>query len=341
MAVPFKTLESITRNYIIPTVIDQLSVASPLMERILKRKKGLTGMKVEQPVEFAYNPLAGAWQGGYAVLPFQTPEIITKAQHDYAYYQCPVVWAETDVLKNAGAEAIADYAEVITKNARKSMMETFGRDLYKDGSVNALGARTIDGLSAICTYNGNPAPGAYGGIDRSSSTGTRASYTNNAWWNAQVVAVNAGSVARWQGTFNFSNASTVIDMRKMNQFMLMFPEPPDAFYTSFPLFGKLWDLNQANEKIERSNGGDKYDVGARKIFINGIPVFPDILIDNENKIYGISHDEITLRVSKDFEAGKMKNPTRQRIVGTHIFFDGQLTCGQPQMQGLMTGATAQ
>ncbi len=341
MAVPFKTLESITRNQIVPMVIDQLSFKSPLLERILKRKKKLTGMRVEQPVEFARNPQAGAWSGGYAVLPFQTPEIITKAMHDYAYYQCPIVWAETDVLKNSGPEAIADYAEAITKNATKSLMETFGKDLYKDGSVNALGARTLDGLSAICTHNSNPAPGPYGGIDRVSSTGTRASYTNNAWWNAQVVAANAGAVTRWMGNFNFNNASTVIDMRKMNQFLLLFPELPDALYTSYALFGKLWDLNQANEKIERSNGGDKYDVGARKIFINGVPVYPDILIDNENKIYGVSHDEITLRVSKDFEAGDMKRPTRQRIVGTHIFFDGQLTCAQPQMQGVMTGATAQ
>lgn len=342
MAVPYKTLESITRNQIIPEIIDQLPTKSPLIERLMKRKKKLTGMKVEQPIQYAYNTDAGAWKGGYAVMPFSTPEIITKAIHDWAYYQVPVVWSETDLLKNMGEEEICDYAEALVNNGLDSLKETFGRDLYKDGSTNTAGARTIDGLSAICTHNANPSPGAYGGIDRSSSTGSKSSYTGNAWFNAQVVAANAGAVTRWMGAFNFNNSSTVIDMRKMNQFFLLFPDEPDAFFTSFALFGRLWDLNQANEKVERGNGGrDEYNVGARKIFINGKPVYPDSQIDDEGKIYGLNFNNLFLRTATDFEQSSPRVPTRQRIVGRYIFFDGQLTCSKPNNQGVITGATAQ
>ena len=342
MAVPYRTLETLTRNHIIPEVVDQLPTKSPLMERMLKRKRKMTGLKVEQPVQYAYNPDAGAWRGGYAVMPFSTPEFATKATHEWTHYQVPAVWAETDLIKNMGEEEVADYGEAIVKNCVDSLMETFGRDLYKDGTANTAGAATIDGLAAICTHNSNPSPGNYGDIDRSSSTGSKSSYTGNAWWNAQVAACNAGSITRWMGTFNFSNSSTVIDMRKMNQFFLLFPEEPDAFFTSFALFGRLWDLNQANEKVERGNGGrDEYNVGARKIFINGKPVYADSLIDDEGKIYGLNFNYLFLRVGTDFEQSAPRVPTRMRVVGRYIFFDGQMTCSRPNNQGVITGATAQ
>lgn len=342
MAVPYKTLETLTRNHIIPEIVDQIGAKSPLVERLMKRKKKLTGLAIEQPIQYAYNPDAGAWKGGYSTLPLSTPEVITKMTHAWAYYQCSVAWAETDLLKNMGEEEVADYAETLVANGVDSIMESFGKDCYKDGSVNSIGARGLDGLSAICTHNANPSPGAYGGVDRSSSTGSRSSYTGNAWANAQVVAANAGAVTRWMGSFNFNNSSTVIDMRKMNQFFLLFPEQPDAFFTSFPLFGRLWDLSQANEKVERGNGGrDEYNVGARKIFINGKPVYPDILIDNESKIYGLNFNNIFLRFATLFEQSQSRIPTRQRIQAKYIWFDGQITCSKPNNQGCITSATAQ
>ena len=58
MAVPYRTLETLTRNHIIPEVVDQLPTKSPLMERMLKRKRKMTGLKVEQPVQYAYNPVS-------------------------------------------------------------------------------------------------------------------------------------------------------------------------------------------------------------------------------------------------------------------------------------------
>lgn len=345
MAVPYQTLESITRDYIVPEIVDQLKTKSPVIQRIMKRKKKLPGgMTIQQPVQYAYNTDAGAWKGGYSVMPFSSPEFVTKATHQWAFYQCPIVWAETDLLKNMGEPEVVDYAEALVENGIDSIMNSFTLDLFKDGSNNTVGAKTLDGFSAICTYNSDPSAGSYGNISRATSTGTKKSFTNNAWWNAQVAAVNAGSVTRWLGTFNFSNASTVIDMRKLNQMFLLLPETPDLFVCSLAVFGRIWDINQANEKIERGlsgNKGDSYDVGARFIMINGVPCVPDTYIDDDTKIYALNFNYMFLRTATDFEESETRKPTRQRVVGRYIYFDGQLTCSSPQKQGVITGATAQ
>ena len=345
MAVPYQTLESITRDYIVPEIVDQLKTKSPVIQRIMKRKKNLPGgMQIDQPVQYAYNTDSGAWKGGYAVMPFSSPEFVTKAVHQWSYYQCPVVWAETDLLKNMGEPQVVDYAEALVENGIDSIMNTFTLDLFKDGSNNSVGAKTLDGFSAIITYNADPAPSAYGGISRVSSTGTKQSFTNNAYWNGQSVAVNAGAVTRWLGSFNFSNASTVIDMRKLNQMFLLLPETPDLFVCSLPVFGRIWDMNNANEKIERGMTavkGDSYDVGARFIMINGVPCVPDTYIDDPTKIYALNFNYMFLRTATDFEQSEPRTPTRQRVVGRYIFWDGQLTCSSPQKQGVITGATAQ
>ena len=71
--------------------------------------------------------------------------------------KCPPCGLKPTSSKNMGEEEVADYADAIVKNCVDSLMETFGRDLYKDGTANTAGAATIDGLAAICTHNSNPA----------------------------------------------------------------------------------------------------------------------------------------------------------------------------------------
>lgn len=341
MTVPYDTLQTVTRNQIIPEVIDQLPTTSILLDRLMKRKKTLTGEYVEQPVQYQYSSTGGAWNGGYNELDLEGQEFLTKAKHPWSHYQQPVVWAETDLMKNMGESQIIDYAEALAEAALKGLRETFGRDLFKDGSLNAKNARTVDGLSAVITRNGNPSVGSYGQISRSSSTGTRSSYTNNAWWNGMSFAVNEGAFQTWTGSFNISNSSTVLDLRKMNQMYIMLPEPPDIYITSLALFGRLWDLIQANERIK---GGEETGVaGFKFIMINGTPCVADTLIDNENKVYALNFKYFFMRLGKggDFAQSGPRTPTRMRVVGRFIWIDGNLTCSRPNCQGVMTSATAQ
>jgi hypothetical protein len=330
---------------IVPDVIDQFFTSSALLMRLLKRKKFASGSKIQQPIMYARNSEAGAWQGGFATLPAGQPEIVTKAEHNWAYYQCPIVYAETDKLKNMGAEEVADLAETVAQNALMSLKDTMGQEIYGDGSNNSLhGAKTLDGLSAIITHNANPSPGSYGNISRSSSTGPKSSFTGNAWWNGQSVAVNAGAVTRWTGAYNFSNASTVIDINKMNQMFTLCSvgdEAPDLIVMHPSIFAKLWSLLQANERITAGDS-DVYKAGFRFIMLNGVPCVPDQNIDDAGKIYFLNTKYLFWRPSKssDFVQTPLRVPSRQRIAIKYIFWDGNMTCSSPRMQGVLTGCTA-
>jgi hypothetical protein len=343
VATPFTMLDTITREEINPMVIDTYFNSHPVFRRITKRPKFINGGDViEHPVQYAPNPDAGAWGGGYNTLPLNQHDFITKARFNWAHYVVPQVYAETDKLKNMGPAEIVDLAESIAENSMDTLRDTLGKDLYKDGANNAAGHKTIDGLSGALTYNANPSVGNYGGIDRSSSSGTQASYTGNAWWNGCVVASNTGSRDFWVGNFNFSNASTTLSLEKMNQMftaLMVADDAPDLIVMSPSLFAKLWTLVQVNERIP--GGKETGEAGMRYIMFNGTPVVPDPNIDNSGKVYFLNTKYIHWRPSKssNFISSGVRKPSRMRVVASYIFWDGNMVVSNPRMLGLVTGFT--
>lgn len=343
MANPFTMLDTVTREDIIPEVEDAFFNTSVLLKRLQKRKKYVEGGAViQQPIQYASNPDAGAWGGGYGTLPLSQYDVLTKASFKWAYYQVPISYAETDRIKNMGKAEVVDLAESIADNALQSLRDTLGKDLYKDGSNNAGGFKTIDGLSAVLTYNGNPSPGAYGGISRASSSGTQSSFTGNAWWNGTTAAINAGSTNFWVGNFVISNASTTLDLNKVNQMytaLMVADDAPDLIVTSPALFAKFWQLIQANERIP---GGEETGLaGFKYIMLNGTPVVPDSNIDDPGKIYFLNTKYLFWRPSRvsDFVNSGIRKPSRMRVAVSYIFWDGNMTCSNPRMLGMYTGVT--
>lgn len=343
MATPFTMLDTVTREDIMPEVEDAFFNTSVLWKRLQKRKRPLDGgALIEQPIQYAGNPDAGAWGGGYSTLPLSQYDVLTKAYFRWAYYVVPMTYAETDIIKNMGSSKIVDLAETVGENALQSLRDTFGKDIYKDGSNNTAGFKTIDGLSSVLTYNGNPAPGSYGGISRATSTGTQSSFTGNAWWNGTVASINQGSRDFWVGNFNVNNASTVLDLNKVNQIytaLMVADDAPDLIVCAPALFAKFWQLIQTNERIP---GGEETGLaGFKYIMLNGTPIVPDANIDDAGKVYFLNTKYLFLRPSRisDFKNSGIRKPTRMRVAVSYIFWDGNFTCSNPRMQGLLTGCT--
>lgn len=343
MATPYTMLDTITREEIIPEVVDAFFNSSVLLKRISKRKKPVSGGKlIEQPVQYTNNPDAGAWSGGFGTLPLSQYDVLTKAAFAWAHYVTPVTYAETDKIKNMGPNQIVDLAEAIAENALQSLRDTLGKDVYKDGSNNAAGYKTIDGLSAALTYNGNPASGAYGGIDRTNASGTQQSFTGNGWWNGSVTAINNGVTNFWVGQFNFSNANTTLDLNRMNQMfasLMVADDAPDLIVMAPQLFAKMWQLIQVNERIP--GGEETGEAGFRYVMFNGTPCVPDANVNNQTTVWFLNTKYIFWRPSEysDFLNSGIRKPSRMRVAVSYIFWDGNMTVSNPRMLGALTSVT--
>lgn len=344
MAAGLQMLEALTREFIDGEVMDQYFLSNAFFNRLVKNKRPVSGgLTIEQPIYYAPNPDAGAWGGGFEELPMSQPNLAGRAAWNWCHYMVPIVYSETDRLKNMGPEGIADMVEGIAQNALRTLKNTIGVDLYSDGSNNAAGKKRIDGLMAIITTNANPSPGAYGGITRASSSGSQSSYTGNAWWNGSPVASNAGAITRWTGTYTISNSSTQLDLMKLCQLMTITTvdgDGPDLIVMHPAMFTRVWQLIQANEH-RNDLSSDTGRAGFKYIVFNGVMITVDHNIDDAAKIYCLNTKYLAWRPHKnsDFVRDPLRRPHRQRIAASYIFFDGNLTCNLPRAQAVMTGAT--
>lgn len=344
MAAGLQMLEALTREYIDGAVIDQFFLSNALFDRLNKGKRSVSGgLTIEQPIYYAPNPDAGPWNGGFEELPMSQPNLAGRAAWNWTHYMVPIVYSETDQLKNMGPEGIADMVEGIAQNALRTLKHTMGRDFYSDGSLNANNKKRIDGLMAIITHNANPSIGAYGGITRASSSGSQSSYSNNAWWNGNPVAANAGAITRWTGAYTISNSSTQLDLVKLCQLMTITTvdgDGPDLIIMHPSLFVRVWQLIQANEH-RTDLSSDTGRAGFKYIVFNGCMITLDHSIDDAGKIYCLNTKYLELRPhsKSDFKRDPLRRPHRQRIAASYIFWDGNLTCKLPRAQSVMTGAT--
>ena len=343
MAAGLSTLEALTREFVDKDVFDNFFTSSALLYKLMKNKRTLDGgTTIDQPIFFGMNTDSGAWNGGFDELPMSQANIAGRASHSWTHYVTDIVYAETDKLKNSGKVAIADMVEAIARNALDSLKETIGRDIYLDGSNNARGARRLDGLSSIITTNGNPAPGPYGGISRSSSVGTKQSFTGNAWWNGTAFTVNGGAQTVWTGAYNISTSSTQPDLQKLNQMFVSLSvgdDAPDLIVMGPSLFSRFWQLIQTNERFKP--GEDTGMTGFRYIIFNGVPITVDHNIDDPSKVYMLNTKYLFWRPASgsDMTRSPLRVPHRQRVAVSYIFWDGQMTCARPNMQGMMSGFT--
>jgi hypothetical protein len=344
MAAGLQMLEALTREFIDKEMFDQYFLSNALFNRLVKNKKTVSGgLTIEQPIYYAPNPDAGAWGGGFEELPMSQPNIAGRASWGWARYVVPIAYSVTDQLTNMGPEGIADMVEGIAQNALRTLKDTMGKDLYADGSNNAKGKKRLDGLMSIITHNANPAPGAYGGLTRASSTGSQSSYTNNAWWNSNPITSNNGAVTRWTGAFTISNASTQLDLVKLCQLMTIVTvdgDGPDLIVMHPSMFVRVWQLIQANEQ-RTDTSSDTGRSGFKYIVFNGVMITVDHNIDDAGKIYCLNTKYLSWKphAKSDFERDKLRIPHRHRTAVSYIFWDGNLTCGLPRAQAVMTGAT--
>lgn len=342
------TLSAFTNEYFIRKLVDNFFLSSALLFKLRQNEVPFDGGRptIQQPISYGNSPNAGAWGGGSGTLPTTFVDVATQATFNICNYYASITIPWTEEMLNAGEWKIVDLVKAQTELVEQSLKDTMGQDVYSDGSNSTTGAITgyerLDGMQAICTYNADPTPRAYGGITRVSATGSKNSFSNYAWWNANSMAINAGSVTRWKGTDTISSANTNLSLAKMQSmygFCTAGNEVPTLIVASQAGYNAYWGLLQV---IQRQASDEEIGrAGFKSLLFDNTPVVVDDNIDAASKMYFLNTDHIYLRPHKkaNFYTTDFRQPPNQIMNIMYILWMGQLTCDRPNLQGVFTGIT--
>ncbi len=155
MALTYDTLNTVTKEYIEKVAIDNITTATPVLERLFKGKKQISGTKIQFPVIYALNSQGGSYTRG-AQLGSANDEFETKGELNWSFYDKPMRLYGTDLAQNsAGETQIRDLLKDTIDNQVYSLVEDLSDHIFASKGTTA----NIYGLyDAIGTA-------AYAGID--------------------------------------------------------------------------------------------------------------------------------------------------------------------------------
>lgn len=343
MAVDINTLNALTDKFYVKKLVDNFFLGSPLLFKLRKNEMPFDGGRdIRVPISYKKSDNAGAWGGGVDTLPTNFVDHATQAVFAICYYYASITIPWTDQILNGGEAKIVDLLRAQTQMVEASLRDTMGTDIYSDGSNNSAGKKRIDGLQAVITHNADPSAGAYGGISRASSTGSKSSYTNNAWWNGNAQAANAGAITRWKGAFN-TGAVTTLSLALMRTAVSLGTngnDKPDLIV----LHQSKWDAyhnlltSQVRQDVNNLELGKQ---GFQSLDFAGIEVVPDDLINDAGYMYVLNTEHLMLRPHSkaNFATTEFRQPPNQLVNIKYITWIGNLVCDKPQAQTVVTGLT--
>ena len=333
MAVSIDHLDALTNKHFIPNLVDQIFKRSMFLKMLKENEETFDGGRdIRQPVSYKKAAAGGAWSGGMGTMDsIHTPHT-TQAVHSIAHYYTDITIPETEQALNQGKAKLVDMLSAQTELSEATMLDTMGMDAFKDGSNNADGYKTLDGLAAICTFSSDPAPGAYGGIGRSANT----------WWRSQTFATNANSsISFFKRSYNPGNTTTVSIPKMQSQFGLVTDgtDRPDLIITGQLVFDAYHALGT---NIQRQVSSDLVGkLGFQTLEFNGVPVVVDDLIENEGDLFMLNMKHIRFRPAKslNFKATKFRSPVNQLVNSKKVVVACNITCDKPRLQSLQSGFT--
>lgn len=308
MALPAtSTLTAWTRNNFIPLIADNIYNSNPVFIRMRKRAMAKDGgPNIEQPV--LYNKPAVQRFSGFDVLNIAPIEYGNNAVFSWGQYAVPIILAMTDDLNNSGTYALANLLTTQMQNAEKALKDGIGTDLFSDGTA----ANSLTGLIAAVDDGTNVA--TYGGINRSTYT----------WWAAKYAA-NGGTgrqltkylIQNMMGRCSIDNERPTLLVTKQEVFdkVLLMEDPKQMF---------------VNETLANANFTN-FTYQGRPMVVDSHVTTPN----SNHQIYFLNENWLHLYFHKDcnFKLDKFQKPFNQAVIGSFMYWRGQLITSSPRLQG--------
>src|SRR5690242_6504103 len=137
MAVPnssYSDLTALTIESFSPTIADDFSISTVLLFRL--REKGKIkfwtgGTAITQTIAYQENQGVTRFSG-YDVVDISPSDVFTRASFAPKQASVPVTFSKLEELENDGKEAMYDLIEERVLNAKQSLIQTIGDDMYSD-----------------------------------------------------------------------------------------------------------------------------------------------------------------------------------------------------------------
>lgn len=317
-------LTSITREHVLPKVIDQIGLDAPLLGRFLNNAVLWSGgTYLDIPVKYRHNSQGGSYSG-LETLSTNQENTRTRARFPVKQLYQPITLSNIDLAKNGGADSadkVADLMQIEMEEARDSLRDKFGSQLFGDGTGN--GGKNITGLKAA--IDDGTVVDIYGGIQRTVYTWFKSSLTTSF------------------GSLTLGKIATVFDVATSGA------DSPTVIVTTKTLWSAYESLLQSQVRfMADASGSASADGGLQKLAFRQCPVIADeycpsgeIYFINEKyvKLYYMKHAKHPTD-SRGMTLTPLREPTDQDGQVGFILWYGNLVNSQPRKSARATGATA-
>ena len=325
-------LTAITQSYVIPQVVHQLKKELPLLGRLLAKvkKRSSGGVRIEQPVAYAFNA-SGGWYSGLEVLNTNQETTRTRAYFDWKSIFQPIVINNMEAFKNGvkmnNKEQVVDLLKQEMEEAKESLKNNLATALYADGT-----GATIGGV----------ANGAMNGLKNSIDDGTEVTsfgdinYSSYSWWQAQVETSVGGLTLSHLAT-QYSAASSGNGRESVN-----------LIETTETLFNAYEALHQPNIRWNNPTPGSTINPSGMKLMFRGAEVEADEYCPS-GYMFGLNLNYFELFAGdhpvhptdkNGFTVTPMREPTDQDGQVGFILAYLQLVNSRPARSFKSTGLTA-
>ena len=300
-------------------IADNVSGHNALYRRLKvggKIKKLDGGYEIVEPLDYAENSTFQRYSG-YDTLNISASDVLSAAKYSWVQSAVNVTASGLELRQNSGKNQIVDLAKSRLKNAMRTAANNMSVDLYSTGALtNQMG-----GLGAIITSDGT---GTVGGI----VSGT---YT---FWKNQFREISGSNA--W-------TKSTIRDeMQALWISQVRGTDKPDLIVSTNDMYSAYWGGLSDNQRYTNDEKNEA-TVGFQSLKFNTADVMHD---NNSNftstgeKMYFLNTEYLKLVVHRDANWSQLddRNSVNQDAVVIPIIWQGQLTCSNRSLQGVLLDA---
>lgn len=310
----YNRLTAITREKVLPKIVDQVKEESPVLGRFLgAAKKTSGGTQIHVPVKYRHNS-QGGYYAGLELLDSAQETTRTRAVWEWKQFHKPIVISNIERAENMGDEGLISLMTAEMDDAKEAMMDQLTNALYGDGTSDD--GKAMDGLLAAVDDGTNVA--TYAGINRTVYT----------WWKANYTAVGAG--------ISLAKMATMYDSCEHGA------KRPDLIVTT----KDIWSDYEALliDQVRYTNGeagSGTLNGGATKLAFRATPIEKDVYCP-AGKMFFLNTSTFEMRYlphpkhptdSNGFAMRPMAEPDNQDGEVGFIFFYHNLICVEPRANG--------
>lgn len=323
MAININDISAVTKQEIVPELVDEYYKVSPVFVLIFK---GATvrpfpgGTYIQQPIQYA--PLkAGPFAPGstFDISYVQTDTAMTFA---VKYYYANITIQGTQLPLNMGSNAVMSFVEEKMVNGSQALAQALIQDTYNDGQGTVSSQIALDGL--LAGYDDGTNYPTYGGLPRAAigsgaSTGINGYYQNV----AGSLALTVLQKAYGQATFGLRQ--------------------PNLIATTQSIYNQIWNkLIPAQRINDNFMVGEAQNVGFQAIRFNNQRLVVDQYVPT-GYVFGMNTDFLVVHISEhelfSFGFTGFKELPNSVDSAGQLCFGGNIVVSAPRLGFILSGIT--